>query len=173
MKLEDPSPWKKSYDKPRQHITKQRYHFGSKGPYVKVMVLPVIRYGCESRTIKKAERQRIDAFKLWCWRRLENPLDSKVIKPVNPKGSQPWLFIGRTDAEPEAPILWPPDMKSQLVGPDTGNDWRQKMGMQKMRWLDSNTYSVDMSLSKLWEIVEDRGAWWAIVHGVTKELDTS
>ena len=75
---------------------------------VKAMVFPVVLHGCESWTIKKAERRRIDAFELWCWT-LESPLDYKEIKPANPKGSHSWIFIGRTDAETEAPILWPPD----------------------------------------------------------------
>ena len=76
---------------------------------VKDNVFPVVMYGCESWTVKKADRRRIDAFELWCWRRLfENPLDCKI-KPVNPKGNQSWIFIGRTDAEAETPILWPPD----------------------------------------------------------------
>ena len=79
---------------------------------VKAMVFPVVIYGCESWTIKKAECQRIDAFKLWCWRTLESPLDCKEIQPVNPKGNQSWVFIGRTDAEAETPILWPPDAKN-------------------------------------------------------------
>ena len=79
---------------------------------VKAMVFPVVMYGCESWTIKKAECRRINAFELWCWRKtLESPLDSKDIKPVNPKGNQSLIFIGRTDAEAEAPILWPPDAK--------------------------------------------------------------
>ena len=93
------------------------------------MVFPVVMYGCESCTVKKAERQRFDAFELWFWRRLLRvPLDCKEIKPVNPKGNQPWAFIGRTDAEAEAPILWPPDVKNWLIGKDpvAGNDWRQK-----------------------------------------------
>ena len=84
-------------------------------------------YGCESWTIKKAEPWIIDAFGLWCWKKiLESPLDSKEIQPVNPKGNQPWICIGRTDAE--APIFWPPDTKSQLFGkdPGAGKDWRQK-----------------------------------------------
>ena len=79
---------------------------------IKAMIFPVVMYECDSWTIKKAEHQRIDAFKLWCWRRLFSPLDSKEIKPVNPKGNQPWIFIERIDAEAEAPILWPPDSKS-------------------------------------------------------------
>ena len=78
---------------------------------VKAMVFQVVMYGCESWTIKKAEHQRIDAFELWCWRRLESPLDCKEIQPVHPK-DQSWVFIGRTDAEAETPILWPPDAKN-------------------------------------------------------------
>ena len=79
---------------------------------VKAMVFPVVIYGCESWTIKKAEHRRIDAYELWCWRRLESPLDYKEIQPVQPKGDQSWVFIGRTDVEAETPILWPPDAKS-------------------------------------------------------------
>ena len=100
----------------------------------------------------------------------ESPLDSKEIKPVNSKGNQPWIFIGRTDAEAEAPILWPPGVKSWLVGkdPDAGKDWRHKeKGRQRLRWLDSIINLLDMNLSKLWEIVTVREAWHAAVHGVT------
>ena len=80
---------------------------------VKAMVFPVVMYGCESWTIKKAEHQRIDAFKLWCWEKtLESPLDCKEIQPVHPKGDQSWVFIGRIDAKAETPILWPPHAKS-------------------------------------------------------------
>ena len=79
---------------------------------VKAMIFLVLMYGCESWTIKKAERQRIDAFKLWCWRRLKSPLDCKQIQLVQSKGDQSWVFIGGTDAEAETPILWPPDEKS-------------------------------------------------------------
>ena len=85
---------------------------------VKAMVFPVVMYRCESWTIKKAECQRIAAFELWCWRRLASPSDNKEIKPVNPKGNQPWIFSGRTDAEAEVPIFWPPDSKSWLTGKD-------------------------------------------------------
>ena len=79
---------------------------------VRAMVFPVVIHGCESWTIKKAECHRIDAFGLWCWRRLLSPLDCKEIQPVHPKGDQSWVFIGRTDAKAETPILWPPDVKS-------------------------------------------------------------
>ena len=79
---------------------------------VKAMVFPAVMYGCESWTVKKAECQKIDAFELWCWRRLESPLDCKEIQPVHPKGDQSWVFIGRTDAEAETPILWPPHAKN-------------------------------------------------------------
>ena len=79
---------------------------------VKLMVFPVVMCGCENWTIKKAECRRIDAFELWCWRRLESPLDSKEIQPVHPKGDQSWVFIGRSVAEAETPILWPPDAES-------------------------------------------------------------
>ena len=79
---------------------------------VKAMVFPVVMYGCESWTVKKAERRKIDTFELWCWRRLfESPLDCKEIQPVHSKGDQSWVFTGRTDVETETPILWPPDLK--------------------------------------------------------------
>ena len=95
---------------------------------VKAMVFPVVMYGCESWTIKKAECQRINAFGLWCWRTLESPLDCKEIQPVPSKGDQSWVFINKTDVEAETPILWPPDVKSWLIwkDPDAGIDWRQE-----------------------------------------------
>ena len=79
---------------------------------VKALVFPVVMYGCESWTVKKAERRRIDAFELWCWRSLESPLDCKEIHPVHSEGDQPWDFFGRNDAEAETPVLWPPHAKS-------------------------------------------------------------
>ena len=93
------------------------------------MVFPVVMYGCESWTVKKAECRRIDAFELWCCRRLsKSPLDCKEIHPAHPKGDQPWVFIGRTDAEAETSILWPPDADSCLIwkNPDAGEDWGQE-----------------------------------------------
>ena len=113
-------------DQPRQHIKKQRHYFAKKG-LVKAMVFPRVMYGCESWTIKKAECRRIDVFELWCWQRLESPLDCKEIQPVHPK-DQSWVFTGRTDAEAETPILWPPHMESWLIGkdPDAGREWGQE-----------------------------------------------
>ena len=102
-------------------------HPHTKVPLVKAIFFPVVMYGCESWTIKKAERQRIDAFKLLCWRRLlKSPLDCKEIQPVHPKGNRSWVFIGRNNAE----MLWPPDAKNCLIwkDPDAGKDWRWGKG---------------------------------------------
>ena len=106
---------------------------------------------------------------LWCWRKLESPLDCKEIKPVNPKGNQSWIFIGRADAE--APILWPPDVKSWLIkkDPGAGKDWRRRgRGRQRTRWLDVITNSMDMSWNKLREMVKDRETCCTAVNRITK-----
>src|SRR5574340_686181 len=100
----------------RDHLNFSELHspcpLPTKVRLVKAMVFPVVMYGCESWTVKKVERRRIDAFELWCWRRLESPLDCKEIQPVHSEGDQPWDFFGRNDAKAETPVLWPPDRKS-------------------------------------------------------------
>ena len=123
------TPWKESYDQPRQHIKKQRHYFSNKGPSSQ-------GYGFSSGHVWMWELNYKESWAQKNWRfwtvvlekTLESPLDCKEIQPVNPKGVQSWVFIGRTDVEAEIPILWPPNMKSWLIGkdPDAGKDWGQE-----------------------------------------------
>ena len=151
------APWKKSYDKPRQHIKKQRYHFANKGPYGQ-------NYGSSNSQVlmweldrKQGWMTKNSCFQTVVLENLESPFDSKEIKLVNPKGNQPWVFTANSEAEAENPVFWPPDAKSWVIGkdPDAGKDWRQKeKGMTEDEMVDSITDSMDLNLSKLQEIVE-------------------
>ena len=139
MKLKDAYLERKAMTNPNSILESRDITLLTKFHLVKAMGFPVVMYGCESWTIKKAEHRRIDAFKQWCWRRLLRVLW------IARRSSQSWIFTGRTDAEAETPILWPPDAMNWLIwkDPDVGKDWR-------------------------WELVMDREAWSAAIHGVAR-----
>ena len=153
------TPWKESYDQPRQHIKKQRHYFANKGPSSQ-------SYGFSSSHVWMWELDYKESWVLknWClWtavleKTLKSPLDCKEIQPVHPKGNQSWIFIGRTDAEAEVPILWPPDGKNWLIGkdPDAGIDWRQEergttedemVGWH--HWLDRHEFEIALGVGEV------------------------
>ena len=167
MKLEDNCSWKESYDKFRQCIIKQRHHLANKDPYSQgYMVFQVVMYRCESWTIKKAEHQRIDVFKLWCQRRLLRATwtarrsNQSVLKEINPEYSLEELML-KLKLQYFRYLM----QRAYSSGKTEG---RRRRGWQRRGWLGGIADSMDMSLSKLWELLKDREVWHAALHEAAK-----
>ena len=176
MRLKD-APWKKSFDEPRQHSKKQRHYFVDKGPSSQ-------SYGFSSSHVSVwgLDYKESWVLKNWCFwtvvleKTLERPLDCKEIQLVHPKGNQSWIFIGRTDAEAEASILWPPDAKNWLIrtDPDAGKDWRQEeKGGQRVRLLDGITDLIDMKFEQALRGGDGPGSQVCCSPGSGEESDTT
>jgi len=164
------APWKENFDKPRQCIKKQRHHFANKDPCSQNYDLSGSHIWMWELDHKEGWAPKNSCLQIVVVEKtLESPLNSKEIKPVNPEGNQPWIFIGRTDAE--APSVFghlrqrTSSLEKMLMLVKTEG---KRRGQQRMKWLDSTTNSVDMNLNKLREIVKDREAWCTAIHGVTK-----
>ena len=165
------TPWKESYDQPRWHIQKQRHYFANKCPSSQ-------GYGFFSGHVWMWELDCEESWapKNWCFwtvvleKTLESPPDCKEIQPVHSEGDQPWDFFGRNDAEAETPVVWPPHVKSWLIGKDcdAGRDCRQEEKGTTEDEMAGWHHWLDGRESELWELVMDREAWRAAIHGVTK-----
>ena len=171
-KLKDACSLEESYDKPRQHIKNQRHYFANSGPCSQSYDFPMVMHRCESWTIKKAEGQRIDAFELWCWKRLlrvpwtARRSNQSILNEINPEYSLKELIL-RLKFQYFDHLMWGAHSleKTLMLVKVEG---RRKRGWQKMRWLNGITDSMNMSFSKLQKMVKVRKAWHAAVHGVTK-----